>query len=664
MRKKLALLLPVLTMGLATLVSCNKPVTAKNVTESDTLYVKKVEGLNKDFILGMDASSVIAEEASGVKYYNHDGEEEDVFKILADNGVNYIRVRVWNDPFSSSGHGYGGGNNDIDTAVAIGKRATKYGMKLLVDFHYSDFWADPAKQMVPKAWKNMDYFEKAEALYNFTKESLEKLKAENIKVGMVQVGNETNGGKMAGETRFSYFVGLLNQGYKAVKKVYPSALVAVHFANPEKTQNYLNWAEQLKEYEAKYDVFGSSYYPYWHGTLDNLSDVLSQIAKKYNKKVMCMETSYAYTSENSDFFNNTIGETSGFDYKPYPFTLAGQANHIREVTNAMVHTKNGIGVCYWEGTWITVGTNSWEENHTKWEAYGSGWASSYAIEYDPNDAGQYFGGCAVENQALFDKNGKALESLKAFGMMYQGNDAPRYVDGIEDAMVSHYTYEDFTLPETVNVIYNTNEKSEVSVTWDAFDIPAAKAAGNGKYTIHGTAEGMDVYCYLTIMEKNFLENYSFETGDSTNWTVNNLNPNLPFNDDGYKVKPTTENPQTGKYAFHFWCNSSDACKFEVEQEVTVETAGKYKAQVSIMGGGPTGEAVTPEQQNINLYIKVNGTLLTSETGLITVYKAWSDIKVPEINVAAGDRVTVGIHVESGLKGVWGDIDDVMLNFVE
>ena len=249
-------------------------------------------------------------------------------------------------------------------------------------------------------------------------------------------------------------------------------------------------------------------------------------------------------------------------------------------------------------------------------------------------------------------------------MMYQGNDAPKYVDGIEDAMVSHYTYEDFTLPETVNVIYNTNEKSEVSVTWDAFDIPAAKAAGNGKYTIHGTAEGMDVYCYLTIMEKNFLENYSFETGDSTNWTVTNLNPNLPFNDDGYKVKPTTENPQTGKYAFHFWCNSSDACKFEVEQEVTVETAGKYKAQVSIMGGGPTGEAVTPEQQNINLYIKVNGTLLTSETGLITVYKAWSDIKVPEIIVDAGDRVTVGIHVESGLKGVWGDIDDVMLNFVE
>ena len=432
----------------------------------------------------------------------------------------------------------------------------------------------------------------------------------------------------------------------------------------KKTQNYLNWAEQLKEYEAKYDVFGSSYYPYWHGTLENLSDVLSQIAKKYNKKVMCMETSYAYTSENSDFFNNTIGETSGFDYKPYPFTLAGQANHIREVTNAMVHTKNGIGVCYWEGTWITVGTNSWEENHTKWEAYGSGWASSYAIEYDPNDAGQYFGGCAVENQALFDKNGKALESLKAFGMMYQGNDAPKYVDGIEDAMVSHYTYEDFALPETVNVIYNTNEKSEVSVTWDAFDIPAAKAAGNGKYTIHGTAEGMDVYCYLTIMEKNFLENYSFETGDSTNWTVTNLNPNLPFNDDGYKVKPTTENPQTGKYAFHFWCNSSDACKFEVEQEVTVETAGKYKAQVSIMGGGPTGEAVTPEQQNINLYIKVNGTLLTSETGLITVYKAWSDIKVPEIVVDAGDRVTVGIHVESGLKGVWGDIDDVMLNFVE
>lgn len=112
---------------------------------ASSLYIKAVPGLPEDFALGMDVSSVIALENAGVKYYDHDGNERDLFAILAENGVNYIRVRVWNDPFDKDGNGYGGGNCDINTAVAIGQRATEHGMKLLVDFHYSDFWADPAK---------------------------------------------------------------------------------------------------------------------------------------------------------------------------------------------------------------------------------------------------------------------------------------------------------------------------------------------------------------------------------------------------------------------------------------------------------------------------------------------------------------------------------------
>ena len=131
---------------------------------SDTLYVKKVENLPDDFIMGMDASSVISLENSGVKYYDFDGNEADVFKTLSENGINTIRVRVWNKPFDAQGNGFGGGNCDINTAIEIGKRATKYGMNLMVDFHYSDFWADPSKQMVPIAWSDMDIDEKSEAL--------------------------------------------------------------------------------------------------------------------------------------------------------------------------------------------------------------------------------------------------------------------------------------------------------------------------------------------------------------------------------------------------------------------------------------------------------------------------------------------------------------------
>ena len=152
------------------------PALPAGTLEDCTLHIEAVEGLREDFIFGMDASSVIAEEKSGVSYLGFDGKAQDVFCTLAQAGVNYIRVRVWNDPFDAEGHGYGGGNCTVDTALEIGKRATKYGMKLLVDFHYSDFWADPGKQMVPKAWKDMDLETKAAALEQYTRESLQKLK--------------------------------------------------------------------------------------------------------------------------------------------------------------------------------------------------------------------------------------------------------------------------------------------------------------------------------------------------------------------------------------------------------------------------------------------------------------------------------------------------------
>ncbi|MBQ7455707.1 MAG: glycosyl hydrolase 53 family protein, partial [Clostridia bacterium] len=297
----------------------------------EALYVKKVENLPDDFIFGMDVSSVIALEASGVRYYDFDGSEADLFRVLADSGINYIRVRVWNDPFDDQGRGYGGGNCDIGTAVAIGKRATACGMKLLVDFHYSDFWADPGKQMVPKAWAGMDIEEKSEAAYEFTRDCLLMLRDAGVDVGMVQVGNETNN-LLCGEKTWFNIQYIMQAGARATREVYPEALVALHFANPEKADSYATYAKKMDYYQVDYDVFATSYYPYWHGTLENLAAVLTNVAETYGKKVMVVETSYAYTAEDSDLFGNTIGDGGGI-VKDYPFTVQGQANCIREITD-------------------------------------------------------------------------------------------------------------------------------------------------------------------------------------------------------------------------------------------------------------------------------------------------------------------------------------------
>ena len=618
--------------------------------EGSDLFVQKVEGLSDNFIMGMDASSVLSLEASGVKYYNFEGAEQDVFQTLAENGVNYIRVRVWNDPFDANGNGYGGGNCNIDTALAIGQRATKYGMKLLVNFHYSDFWADPAKQMVPKAWKDMDIDTKADALYNYTKESLQKLKDAGVCVGMVQVGNETNGA-MCGEKNWTNLAKLFSAGSKAVREVLPDALVAIHFANPEKVTNYADYSWRLAVNQVDYDVFASSYYPYWHGTLENLTEVLTKVHDTYGKKVMIAEVSYAYTPNDSDFYGNTISE-GGAVTKNYPYTIQGQANCIRDVIATAAKIPDCLGIFYWEGTWISVGGESWEENSALWEKHGSGWASSFASHYDPGDAGKYYGGCAVENQAFFDAEGKPLQSLRIFNLVRYGNEVALKADALEDTTLICDIGKPIQLPETVNAVMSDNSKSPVAVTWDVTEAELTAMAGSvSKHTIKGTADGKEATCYISVVEYNYLKNDSFEDGVLEPWVITDNGKA-----DELYVEDKLTDSMTGNFHMHFWSAAANSVNFTLDQTLTDLTPGKYKFTISIMGGD-AGE------HEVFAYAKVNGEYYTTNTLEITTYGNWDTVTLRNIELTQGDELTVGIYVccSGAGNGAWGKIDDAMLN---
>ena len=631
------------------------PCTAETEEQAaDSLYVKRVENLPEDFIFGMDASSVIAEEDSGVRYFGLDGREQDVFQILSENGFNYIRVRVWNHPFDAQGRGYGGGNCDIGKAVEIGKRATKYGMKLLVDFHYSDFWADPGKQMVPLAWKNMEIEEKTEAVYQFTRDCLLQLKEAKIDVGMVQVGNETNG-VLCGEKIWFNIQYLMQAGARATREVFPEALVALHFANPEKAGSYMTYAKKMDYYQVDYDVFATSYYPYWHGTLDNLSAVMTEIADTYGKKVMVVETSYPYTAEDTDFSVNSVGDGGGI-VKAYPFTVQGQANCIRDITDTVVNRmKNGIGVVYWEGCWISVGGNSWEENSALWEQYGSGWASSYAAAYDPNDAGRYYGGCAVDNQALFDRYGRALPSLRVFSLMREGNEIAPSPDALEDVELICDLNAALPLPETVNAVMTDGSRQAVPVQWDLTEEKDREMHENGpaQYEITGQAGGMTAKCFVSMVEYNYLTDYSFEEGGQ-GWVFTDLRQA-----DQLYVEDKKTDSLTGTKHAHFWSAKKDSVEFTLEQKVQNLPEGKYRFTVSIMGGdgGDT---------EIYAYVKINGEMAGKAPLQITSYGNWDTAAVPEFTYQAGDEVTVGVYVrcEGAGNGAWGKIDDALLNSVK
>lgn len=367
-------------------------------------------------IRGADISSIVSLEKSGVKFYNENGREDDLFRILAEKGVNYIRVRVWNEPWDSNGNTYGGGNNDLYTAAEIGKRAAQYNMKLLVDIQYSDFWADPAKQTRPKYWQNHDHEKLKSEIYKYTKWVLETISEAGADIGMVQVGNETNC-FFCGEKDMYKICDLFASGNKAVRDFDKNILIAHHFANPSKTDHYEWYAEIMDKCGLDYDVFATSYYPYWHGSTQNLTYIMKKIADRYNKYVMVAETAYPYTSEDGDEFGNTVvPRYSDLDFA-YDISVEGQADSFRDTFKAISNVgPKGIGVFYWEPAWIGVENISYNERVKKWDEFGSGWATKFASEYDHEVNAT--GGSSFDNQALFDKSGRPLKSLDVFTEIY------------------------------------------------------------------------------------------------------------------------------------------------------------------------------------------------------------------------------------------------------
>ncbi len=645
-----------------------KDATGEEDTRVDAdIYVEKVENLSEDFIGGVDISSYVSLKNSGVKFYDFDGKEVDdqgFFDLLAESGINYVRVRVWNDPYDSEGNGYGGGNNDVATAVKIGQWATKAGMKVLIDFHYSDFWADPGKQQAPKAWADYTTDQKAEAVNSFTAESLKTLLDAGVDVGMVQVGNETNG-KICGVSDWAGMAKLFNAGSSAVRSIAEEygkeILVALHFTNPEASGRYAGYAQNLQTYEVDYDVFASSYYPYWHGTLANLKSVLTNVAQTYGKKVMVAETSWATTYEDGDGHENTVYEGKAGNDIVYDVNIHGQALELRSVIDTIAGIKvdgesYGIGVFYWEPAWLPVqvydadAENAEEilaENKALWEKAGSGWASSYAGSYDAADAGVWFGGSAVDNQALFDFTGHPLETLKIFNYVRTGTNAEISVSTVKPTTANGNVGEDVTLPATVSVSYMDGSVKEEAVTWNSEELAAAVAAGRGVYTINGTVtvneENFDAKCTLTILPENLLPNPGFEEEDTSMWTIADGSV-------GASIKADSSNKRNGEKCIHFY--SGSAFTYTIEQKVTLD-AGEYSFG-GYLQGGDNGESDV-----FKLYAKV-GEEVIETTGTLSGWQNWNELFVEGIKIAEdGTEVTLGITAEAS-AGAWGAWDDFYL----
>jgi arabinogalactan endo-1,4-beta-galactosidase len=336
-------------------------------------------------IKGADISTLKKGEDKGAVYFDSSGVKRNALDILRSNGVNYARLKIWVNPAD--------GYNNKARVLEMARRIKASGMKLLVDFHYSDTWADPGHQAKPAAWASLSFAQLVTAVHDFTFDIANSLKAQGTTADMVQIGNEINNGMLlpSGSTsNWNNLAALLKSGIGAVRSVSASTMIMLHIANGGDNAGTRRWFDNAVAHGVSFDVIGLSHYVYWHGTLAALQANLNDVSARYGKPVVVAETAYGFTLAAKDsepnIFNSTLQKAGG-----YPATAAGQAAMLRDIFNVVKAVPNGrgLGVFYWEPTWTAVTGNGWDPTNP---SSGDGW----------------------ENQALFDYSSRALPALSVF----------------------------------------------------------------------------------------------------------------------------------------------------------------------------------------------------------------------------------------------------------
>lgn len=367
--------------------------------EIESITVVPIENLKEDFACGVDISSIIEVEKSGGVFYNEYGKPQDIFEILKENGINYVRMRHWNNPENPPfTRAHGAGYNNLDTNIQIAKRAQAQEMKICLDFHYSDTWADPGNQQKPREWVNLTQVELENTVYEYTKNILEAFDAEGVLPDSVQLGNEIDNGLLGikfseqGKTGYENVARILKRANEAVKDVSPNIQTIIHLSSGGNFSRLDYFYGKMKEYNVTYDIIGLSYYSFWHGTLATFQDAMNRISYKYEKPVMVMEYSYAYTHKYYKNAHHIFGPE--FEIRGgYEVSFQGQSNYIRDVIDAVnnVPDNRGLGAFYWEPAWLPV----LDDSRHRINATKVSWA----------------------NQALFTFTGHISPSLQVFNLL-------------------------------------------------------------------------------------------------------------------------------------------------------------------------------------------------------------------------------------------------------
>jgi arabinogalactan endo-1,4-beta-galactosidase len=561
--------------------------------------IAKASGVNVNFAKGADVGWLPEMEKSGFIFKNDNGDQQDALQILKDHEIDSIRLRTWVSPSNDPQ----GGHCSADETVAMAVRAKAMGFKIMIDFHYSDSWADPGKQVIPEIWKNDNLDQMKTHLYDYTHEVMKKLKDAGVTPEWVQVGNEINPGMllpMGSLTTPSNLAQLINSGYDAVKAVSPTSKVILHRANGYDNANFRNFFDKLEANGTKYDVIGVSYYPDQEGdytaSIDALGNNLNDMASRYGKEVMVVEVG---------------GESSIDEINVHNMLIAVQ-NKVLAVPDG-----KGIGVFYWE----PQGAKSWS---------GYSWSAWNGYDGTAND-------------------GKPTKALDAF-LSGEVELNPYPVTGI--SLDKDNVTVEVGNTATVNATLTPSNSTYKGVIFSSSDENIAKVnpskgiiTGMVPGTATITATSYDQHkiakCDVTVIpSSNLITNPSFELGEES-WDVTGNTSAVTFENDAYK----------GDKALHYFNGD-----FEASQKITGLENGSYKLSAWASGSG--GEKISEIFATNGIGEKLTKTF--TNTG----WKVWNQYIVNNIQVTDG-TITIGANVEmSDSGGQWGNIDNFELIKIE
>lgn len=627
------------------------------------------------FAFGADLSMVAEIEKCGGVYYNEEGIEEDVFSILKRNGVNYCRLRLWNDPYSEDGLPYGGGTNDLPTDIYLAKRAKDAGMKVLLDFHYSDHWADPSKYFAPKEWADTTYSGNiARVLGDYTYWTLKAFKDAGIELDSVQIGNETNNG-IAGFDSISaldIMARMVHSGVDAAKEVFPNIKTLVHLTNVKSPASVYQFLDAMKEEGVPYDIVGLSYYSYWHGSLENLGNVMDAIHDNYGKPSWIVETSYGNTDEINENCGNIYHSANHETPGGYLTSVQGQTTQMADLVSTISEVEDGYGqgVFYWEPAWLPAPGNTWcSKAGQYYNAHGrDGTPEQIAVYSDKSCMGTW---C---NQGWFSYTGKALPSVSVYKHIIdadKGAEEHIVASRADKVSVNVNLLNGVKLPATAQVVTDLDALRHKPVVWNQDEIDAIQI--DGEYEVHGkilaeyTLDAAGHYVYdeaktypylaKVTAETNYIPDYSFEkqldgeevpvTGD---WSVESLV------DNGARIEAKAEGNLDGEKYFHWYADSDN--EITLTSKIDVAHPDDYDLSTHIMAGD-----LPSDYEVFEVWYQLGEGEIQRLDVLKKVVLGWGSplerfmtrVAIEHIQVNEPTTLTFGLHIKSKATA-WGHND--------